>query len=100
MLELDAAGQQINRQHIKAQRNRLSITLGNLAEVGRGHLAEQALFVGVDLRFGRSAVARGAGFDLKEDQRVAIPGNEIEVAGEAFGAPAAWACPPCEVRRQ
>jgi len=89
MLELHAAGQQVDGKHIKTHWNTGAMALRNLAQISCGHLAEQALLVGVDLGFGRGTVAGGAGFYLEKDQRVAIPGDQVEVAGEALRAPAA-----------
>jgi len=89
MLELDAAGQQVDGENIETYGDAGAMTLRDLAQISGGHLAEQALLVGVDLGFSRGAVAGGAGFDLEKDQRIAVPGHQVEVAGEALRAPAA-----------
>src|ERR1700735_5572989 len=88
MLERRAAGKQIDGEDTKTERDGRAMALGNLAKGSCGHFTKLALLVGVDLRFRRGAVAGSAGFDLEKDQRIAIPGDKVEVTGEALRAPA------------
>ena len=63
------------------------------AEVGGGHLAEDVAACGGRRRSrrGRRRLRGrgGAGLDFEDDEGGAVPGDEVEVAGEALGAPAA-----------
>jgi hypothetical protein len=56
-----------------------------LAEPGLGHQTKLALLVLVYRSFSRGEIAGGAGFDLEDNERGAVPGDEVEVAAE-FGA--------------
>ena len=60
------------------------------AEVGGGHAAEHLALLPVDGGFGGvEGVLCGAGFDFHKAERVAFPGDEVEVAAEAAGGPLA-----------
>jgi len=94
VLELDfcwagVCWQEIDGEDVETDGDGGAMGLGQAAQIGGGHAAELVLLVAVDLGFGRSDVMRGAGFDLEDDQGGAVPGDEVEVAGEAAGAPAA-----------
>ena len=89
MFELGGGGQEVDREDVEADGDAVAVGLGELAEVGGSHAAEGLLLVGIDLGFCGGKVACGAGFDLEEDEGVAIPGGEVEVAAEAVGTPAA-----------
>jgi hypothetical protein len=84
-----AFGIEVDAEDVEAKRDATAIGLGELAEIGSGHSAEDATLGFVDLGFGGSEVAGSSGFDFEDDQRVAIPGYEVEVAREPLGAPAA-----------
>ena len=88
-----AGGELVDGEDVEADGDAGAGGGGELAEVGGGHLAEDSLLVGVDggLGWGEGCFAGGggAGFDFEDDEGGAVPGDEVEVAGEAFGAPAA-----------
>ena len=81
--------EQVDRKNVETDWNAVSVALGKLPEVGGGHAAERFLFVWVDLGFSGRQIVGGAGFDLKDDEGIAVPGDKIEVSSEAFRAPAA-----------
>ncbi len=81
--------EQVDRKNVKTDRDAVSVAFGELPEVGGSHATERLLFVRVDLGFSRGQIAGGAGFDLEDDEGIAIPGDKIEVAGQAFRTPAA-----------
>jgi hypothetical protein len=89
MIELRAGGQKVDGEDVEAEMEGAAPGLGHLVEVGGGHAAEHALLVRIDGDFGGEEVAGGAGFDFHDDKCASVPGNEIEVAGVAFRAPAA-----------
>jgi CTP synthase len=88
-----ARGREIDGEDIETEGDGGSMGFREAAEIGGSHAAEHVLLVGVDVGFGGGegvgAGGGGAGFDLEEDEGVAVPGDEIEVAGQAAGAPAA-----------
>jgi len=92
VLELDAGGKLIDGENVEADGDVVADGAGKLAEIGRGHLAQDLLLVRVDgglgWRKGLFSGGRGAGLDLEDHQGGAVPGDEVEVAGEALGAPA------------
>ena len=58
-------------------------------KIGAGQEAQCALLVGVDGHLGGEGVAVGAGFDFDDAESAAVPGDEVDVASEPGGAPAA-----------
>ena len=88
-LEFGAVGKEIDGENIKAQRDGGAIGLGELAEVGGGHFAEHLLLMEIDRRFGRGQAVRCARLDFEDNERGTVPGDEVEVAGNAGRAPAA-----------
>ncbi len=89
MLEDGFAGVEVDREDVEPKMDGLAMQFWKLAQVGRGHLAEHVLFVSVNGQLGRSDPSRAAGFDLKNNQHGAVPGDKIEVSSETFGTPAA-----------
>jgi hypothetical protein len=89
VLEFGARGEEVDGEDIEAERDRDADGLGELAEVGGGHFAKHLLLVGVDGGVGGGEIARGARLDFEDDEGWAVPGDEVEVAGDARGAPAA-----------
>jgi hypothetical protein len=88
-----ARGREIDGEDIETEGDGGSVGFREAAEIGGSHAPEHVLLVRVDVGFGGGegvgAGGGGAGFDLEEDKDVAVPGDEVEVAGEAAGAPAA-----------
>jgi len=84
VFELLPGREQVDRKNVETDRDAVSVALGKLTDVGGGHAAERLLLVGVDLGFGGGQIVSGAGFDLEDDQGIAVPGDKIEVASEAF----------------
>gem|GEM_PF-3048259 len=82
-------GRRVDRKDVEAQGNGGAVGLGELAEVGGGHFAEDLLLVRVDCGFGWGEVVGGTGLDLEDDEGGTVPGDEVEVAGNARRAPAA-----------
>ena len=89
MVEFGAGGEEIDGEDVEAEGDRDADGLGELAEVGGGHLVEHLLLVGVDGGVSGSEIAGGAGLDFEDDEGGAVPRDEVEVAGDAGGAPAA-----------
>jgi hypothetical protein len=59
------------------------------AEIGAGEGAKSALLVGVDCHLGWAGIAACAGFDFYDAERGAVPADEVDVAAEPGGTPAA-----------
>jgi hypothetical protein len=60
-----------------------------LGQIRGGQAAKLALLGGVDLGLGRKEVACGTGFHLDDYDGVSVPGDEVEIAADAIGDPAA-----------
>jgi len=91
VVEFGGRGEQIDGEDIKADGDGGAVGFGQEIEVGGGHLAEHVLLGAVDGGFGwgEGLIAGGGeGFDLEDDQGGAVPGDEVEVAGQAARAPA------------
>lgn len=89
MLELRMVGEEVDGEDVEANGNTPAMACGSLGEIGRRQAAQLALFGRVDLGLGREEVAGGAGLDLEDHEGVPIPGDEIEIAANASGDPAA-----------
>lgn len=89
VLEVGGIGEQVDGEDVKAHGQAGAMASGELREPGGGHAAELALLGGVDLGFGGEEIAGGAGLDLDDDERVAVEGDEVEIAANARGDPAA-----------
>jgi hypothetical protein len=89
VLELGSGGEEIDGEDVETKRDTGAPGIGDLVEVRTGHLAEHDLLVVVDLNLGGDKVAYGSGFDLEEDEGVAVPGDEVEVSRKPRRAPAA-----------
>lgn len=89
VLEVGGIGEQVDGEDVKAHGQAGAMASGELREPGGGHAAELALLGGVDLGFGGEEIAGGAGFDFEDDERVAVPGDEVEVSAHTGRNPAA-----------
>ena len=93
VVEFGAGWKLVDGENVEADGDAVASGGGKLAEVGGGHLAQNMLLMGVDSglgwRKGRFPGRGCAGFDFKDDEGGAVPGDEVEVTGEALGAPAA-----------
>jgi hypothetical protein len=89
VLEVGSLGEEIDGEDVKAYGDAGAVAGGELREEGGGEAAELALLGGVDLGCGGKEVAGGAGFDFEDDESVGVPGDEVEVAANAGGDPAA-----------
>jgi hypothetical protein len=89
VFELGMFAEEVDGEDVETHGHAGAMAGGELREEGGGHAAELALLGGVDLDFGGEEVAGGAGFDLEDDEGVTVPGDEVEVAAEAGGHPAA-----------
>jgi len=89
VVEFGGGGEEVDGEDIEAEGDRHADGFGELPEVGGGHFAEHLLLVWVDCGVRGSEVAGGAGLDFEDDEGGAVPCDEVEVAGDAGGAPAA-----------
>jgi hypothetical protein len=91
MVELGVVGVQVDGQDIEANVDRRAVGFRQEIEVGSRHLAEVVLLGAVDGGFGWGEgllAGGGEGLNLEDDERGAVPGDEIEVSGQAAGTPA------------
>jgi hypothetical protein len=77
-----------DRKHIKAHAHGRAVRRGKLQQERMRHPAEDGLLVRIHLHLGGVEIARGAGLDLKDHQRVAVPCDQVEIAGLPLAAPA------------
>jgi hypothetical protein len=89
MVIFDAAGQQIDREHIEAGLNMASMRLGKLVQIRRRHATQHSLLRGIDLLLRRDQIAGGARLHFEEDQGGAVPGHQVQIAGQPLRSPAA-----------
>ena len=83
VFELGLIGQQIDGQDVEADGNAAAVARGQLPKPRCGQFAELPLLGGVDGGFGGEEIARGAGLHFEDDERVAVPGDEVEIAADA-----------------
>lgn len=89
VLELRAVREPVDGEDIEADGNAGAVARRKLREVSGRQAAELALLGGVDLGFSGKEIARRAGLHFEDNERIAVPGDEIEVASDASGDPAA-----------
>lgn len=88
-MELGPGRKIVDGKNVEAYTDVGSVGMWNLLEIGSGHASQHLLLVGIYGNFGGQKVSVRAGFDFYEDEGVAVPGDEVEVSGMAWGAPAA-----------